>query len=76
MCVCVWEGGWLYVGTPNMHTMFALGLARHVHGIVGHVHWSSHCGIMMSYGLEFWLHALMHVQYFVCLFDCSVCVNW
>ena len=25
-----------------------LSLAKHVHGGMGHVHWSSHCGTMMS----------------------------
>ena len=29
----------------------SLSLARHVHGVVGHVHWSSHGGIVLSCGL-------------------------
>ena len=66
--------GWLSVGVPSMHNMLGLSLARHVHGIAGHVHWSTHCGTLMSWALEFWLHALTSVYYLVYLFDCSVCV--
>ena len=55
------RGGWLYVGAPRTHSMSGLSMARHVHGIVGHVHWCSQCGIVLSWGLEFWLHASMSV---------------
>ena len=55
------RGGWLSVGVPNTHSMSGLSLARHVHDIVGHVHWSSHCGIVLSCGLEFWFPAFMSV---------------
>jgi hypothetical protein len=41
--------------------MSNLSLAKHVHDIVGHVHSSNHRGIVLSWGLEFWLHALMSV---------------
>ena len=51
--VCL-KGGWLSVGAPNTHNMSGLILARHVHGVVGHVHWSTHCGTVLSCGLEFW----------------------
>jgi hypothetical protein len=49
------------VGAPSTHSMSSLSLTRHVHVIVGHVHWSSHYGIVLSCGLEFWLHAFMSV---------------
>ena len=49
------------VGAPSTHSMCGLSLARHVHGVVGHVHWSSHCGIVLSYGLEFWWVAFTSV---------------
>ena len=49
------------MGVPNMHNMSGLSMARHVHGIVGHVHWSSYCGTVMSWGLEFWLPTLISV---------------
>ena len=39
------RGCWLSVGVPNMHSMSGLSLARHVHDIMRHVHWSSHCGL-------------------------------
>ena len=48
------RGGQLSVGAPNMHSMFGLSLAKHVHGVVGHVHWSSHYRTVLSCGLEFW----------------------
>ena len=57
------------MGAPNTHSMSSLSSARHVH-------WSSRCGIVMSWGLEFWLLALLSVQHLVCLFDCSECVIW
>ena len=53
-------GGLAICGAPNMHIMSNLIIARHVHGILGHVHWNSHCGVVMSWG-EFWLHALISV---------------
>lgn len=34
-----------------MHNMYGLSLARHLQGEVGHVQWSSHCGIVLSYAL-------------------------
>jgi hypothetical protein len=54
-------GGWLSVGAPSTHSMHGLTLTRHVHGVLGHVHWSSHCGIVVSCGLEFWLLAFISV---------------
>ena len=54
------KGGWLSIGAPNTHKISGLSLARHVHGGV-HVHWSSQCGTVMSWGLEFWFPALMRV---------------
>jgi hypothetical protein len=53
--------GWMSVGAPSTHSMSSLSLARHVHVIVGHVQWSSHCGIVLSCGLKCWLHAFMSV---------------
>jgi hypothetical protein len=53
--------GWLYVGAPNTHNMSGLSMAKHVHGIKGHVHWSNHYGTVLSCGLEFWLVAFMSV---------------
>ena len=46
---------------PSTHNISSLNLAKHVHGRMGHVHWSIHCETMMSWGLEFWFHALMSV---------------
>lgn len=43
---------WLFVGAPSTHSMPGLSLARHVHDRVGHVHWSNHCGIVLSWDLE------------------------
>ena len=34
----VLEGAWLSVGAPGTYSMSGLSLARHVHGIVGHVY--------------------------------------
>ena len=34
--------GLLSVGAPSTHNMSGLSLAKHVHGVVGHVHWSNH----------------------------------
>ena len=42
------------MGAPNTHSMSGLSLARHVH-------WINHYGIVLSWGLEFWLHPLMSV---------------
>ena len=42
------------MGAPSTHSMSSLNLAMHVHGVVGHVHWSSHCRIVFSCGSEFW----------------------
>ena len=42
------------MGAPSTHNMFGLSM-------VGHVHWSSHYWIVLSCGLEFWLHAFMSV---------------
>ena len=44
------------MGEPITHSMYALSLARHVHGVVGHMHWSNHCGMVWSCNLEFWWH--------------------
>ena len=41
------------MGPPSTHSMYGLSLAKRVHGVVRHVHWSSHCGIVFSCGLEF-----------------------
>ena len=49
------RGGWLSMRAPRTHSMSGQSLARHVHSEVGHVHWSIHCGIVLSCGLEFWL---------------------
>ena len=38
-------GGW-----PSTHSISGMSLARHVHGIVGIVHWINHCGIVLSLG--------------------------
>ena len=54
--VAFWWGRLVY-----MHSMHDLSLTTHVHGVVGHVHWSSHCGIELSCGLECWLLALISV---------------
>ena len=37
------RGCWLCVGAPSTHSMSGLSLARHVDGIVGHMHWSNFC---------------------------------
>jgi hypothetical protein len=42
------------VVAPSTHNTYGLNLARHVHDVVGHVHWSNYCGIVLSCGLEFW----------------------
>ena len=44
-----------------MHSIYGLSLARHVHGVMRHVHWRSHCGTVLSCGLEFWLPAFTSV---------------
>jgi hypothetical protein len=49
------------VGAPNTHNMSGLSMAKHVHGIMGHVHWSNHYETVLSCGLEFWLVAFMSV---------------
>ena len=49
----IWHwGGGLFVWVHVMHNMSSLSVAKHVHGRMGHVHLSSHCGTMMSWGLE------------------------
>ena len=48
------RGDWLFVGAPRTHSMSGLSLARHVH-------WSSHCGTVLSCGLEFWFPTFMSV---------------
>jgi hypothetical protein len=53
--------GWLLVGAPRTHSMYDMSLAKHVHGVVGHIHWSSHGGIVLSCGLEFWLPTFIRV---------------
>ena len=55
------KGGCLSLGAPSMQGIIGLSLARHVHGVMGQVHWRSHCGIVSSCGLEFWLPAFMSV---------------
>ena len=54
-------GGWLSGGAPSTHSMSGLRLARHVHGVVWHEHWSSHVGTMLSCGLRLWLPAFIRV---------------
>ena len=54
-------GGWLSMGAPSTHSIFGLSLAKNMHGVVGHVHWSSHCGTVLSCGLEFWLPTFIRV---------------
>ena len=49
MGLALGEGGRLSVGVPSTH------------GVVGHVHWSSHGGIVLSCGLEFWLSTFIRV---------------
>ena len=49
------------MGAPSTHSMSGLSLAKHVHGVVGHVHWSSHGGNVLSCGVEFWLRAFIRV---------------
>jgi hypothetical protein len=68
--------GWLLVGAPSTHSMYGMSLAKHVHGVVGHIHWSSHGGIVLSCGPEFWLPTFIRVWSLVCLLDCSVCAIW
>ena len=76
-CVAVGaRGGWVSVGAPSMHNMYGRSFARHVHVVLGHVHWSSHCGTMLSCGMRCWLPTCMSVQHRVYLFKCSVCANW
>ena len=41
-------GEGLSMGAPSTHKIFGLSLAKHVHGRMGHVHWSSHYGTVMS----------------------------
>ena len=48
-------------GPPNMHSMSSLSLAKHVHGVVGHVQWSSDGGTVLSCGQEFWLPTFIRV---------------
>ena len=55
------RGRWLLVGAPSTHSMYGLSMATHVHGVMGHVHWSSHCGTVLSCGLEFWLPTFIRV---------------
>ena len=61
-------------GAPSTHSMSGLSLARHVHGVVWHEHWSSHGGTVLSCGLRFWLPAFIRVSCLVCLLDCNVCL--
>ena len=35
------KGGWLFVGVPITHNTYDLSLARHLHDVVVHVHWST-----------------------------------
>ena len=65
------KGGWLSMGAP---IAYGLNLAGHVHDVVVHVHWSSHCGTMLLCGLESWWPAFMSVEHLVCLFDWSGCI--
>jgi hypothetical protein len=44
-----------------MHCMSSLSLAKHVHGVMEHMHWRSHFGNVLSCGLELWLPAFMEV---------------
>jgi hypothetical protein len=52
-------GGCVFVGAPCMHSMYGRSFARHVHVLLGHVHWSSHCGIVLSCGMRYWLPTFM-----------------
>ena len=61
------RGAWLSVGAPSTHSMSGLSLARHVHGIVGHVNWSNHYGTVLSCGLESWLLA-----FYECVVSCML----
>lgn len=77
LCVKVdLSGGLLFVGAPIMHSMFGLSMARHVHGVVGHMHWNSQCGIVLSYGLDFWWPAFMRGYCLVYLFDLECMCDW
>lgn len=60
------------MGAPTTHSTSGLSLARHVHGILGHVHRSSLYGNVLSWDLDFWFFALMYAI-FCCLFDCNAC---
>ena len=59
---CALGGGGLAIcGVPSTHSMSGRSLARHVHGVVGHVLCSKHCGTVLSCALELWWPAFTSV---------------
>ena len=65
-------GVWL--GAPIMHRMSGLSLARHWHGVCGHVHLSIQFGIVWSGGLLLIFLGLANVKKRVLLLAWSVCM--
>ena len=43
-----WGGGLAIYEAPSTHKILGMSLAKHGHRGMGHVHWSSQCGTMMS----------------------------
>ena len=65
-------GGVVWIGTPIMHNMSGLSLARHWHGVWRHMHCSNHSGTICSCGWLLKWPALILVKYRVFLLACSV----
>ncbi len=55
----LFTGGWLLVGTLSTHKMSGTSLA--MHEVRVHEQSSSHLGMIMSCGFEFWLLAFISV---------------
>ena len=55
------RGVWLSGGAPSTHSMSGLSLAKHVHSVVWHEHWSSQFGTVLSCGMRFWFPAFIRV---------------
>ena len=55
------NGGWVSLRAPNMHSMSSQRWPMHVQGQGEHVHCSSHSCIVLSRGLELWFIALVSV---------------
>ena len=63
-----------WFGAPIIHGMSGLSLARHWHGVWGHMHSNNHSGAVGSCDRLLWCPALTLVRNRVCLLACRVCV--